>query len=68
MELEKRIYYQASRRLYDDNEIVKKRFSVSIYRGGRERGQGFANKNFLYSNLRRGYTDNPTLFLLGLIT
>jgi hypothetical protein len=61
MELEKRIYYQALRRPYDDNETVKKRLFIFIYRGRRERGRGFANKNFLYSNLRRDYTGNPTL-------
>jgi hypothetical protein len=52
MKLKKRIYHQTSRRSHDDNETVKKRFSAFIYREGRERGQGFANKSFLYSNLR----------------
>jgi hypothetical protein len=64
MELKKRIYYQTSRRPYDDNETVKERFFIFIYRGKRERERGFVNKNFLYFNLRRDYTGNPTLFFI----
>jgi hypothetical protein len=63
MELEKRIYYQMSRRSYDDNEIIKKKSSAFTYRGRREREREFVNKNFSYFNLRRDYTDNPILFL-----
>jgi hypothetical protein len=62
MELKKRIYYQTSRRSYDNNEIIKKRLFAFIYRGKRGRGREFVNKSFLYFSLRRDYTGNPTLF------
>jgi hypothetical protein len=61
MELEKRIYYQTSRRSHDDDEIIRERFFIFIYREKRKRGRGFANKSFLYFNLRRDYIGNPTL-------